>query len=77
MLSPHAEIASYLDVAGLNDASELDAKFDGINQQWQKLCESSCLSEKTMHNQTSDVRMDFAIEKINGGDDLPCLLLTG
>ncbi|WP_336238566.1 flagellin lysine-N-methylase [Enterobacter chuandaensis] len=143
ILRGHQQIASYLDVSGLNDASELDAKFDGINQQWQKLCESSCLSEphvlrnyllyklyssyfpgkktetilrqfyrivldffyvkfilsvqsmqgeidrqvvmktiaslseKTMHNQTIDARIDFAIEKINGGDDLSCLLLIG
>ncbi|WP_447088060.1 flagellin lysine-N-methylase [Enterobacter bugandensis] len=143
ILQGHQQIASYLDMAGLNDASELEAKFDGINQQWHKLCESSCLSEpyvlrnyllyklyssyfpgkntanimrqfyrivldffyikfilsvrsmqedigqqvvmktiaslseKTMHNQTIDARMDFAIDKINGGDDLSCLLLIG
>ena len=35
------------------------------------------LSEKTMHNSTIDARMDFAIDKINGGDDLSCLLLIG
>lgn len=35
------------------------------------------LSEKTMHNNTIDARMDFAIDKINGGDDLSCLLLIG
>ncbi|MCA2026001.1 flagellin lysine-N-methylase [Enterobacter sp. K16B] len=35
------------------------------------------LSEKTMHNTTIDARMDFAINKINGGDDLSCLLLIG
>ncbi|MRI48041.1 lysine-N-methylase, partial [Enterobacter ludwigii] len=34
-------------------------------------------SEKTLHNQTIDARMDFAIDKINGGDDLSCLLLIG
>lgn len=35
------------------------------------------LSEKTMHNSTIDARMDFAIDKINGGNDLSCLLLIG
>ena len=35
------------------------------------------LSEKTMHNNTIDARMDFAIDKINGCDDLSCLLLIG
>ncbi|EJD6656197.1 TPA: lysine-N-methylase [Enterobacter cloacae] len=35
------------------------------------------LSEKTMHNNTIDARMDAAIDKINGGDDLSCLLLIG
>lgn len=34
-------------------------------------------SEKTMHNQNIDARLDFAIDKINGGDDLSCLLLIG
>lgn len=34
-------------------------------------------SEKTLHNSTIDARMDFAIDKINGGDDLSCLLLIG
>ena len=34
-------------------------------------------SEKTMHNQSMDARLDFAIDKINGGDDLSCLLLIG
>ncbi|MHC9001975.1 flagellin lysine-N-methylase [Enterobacter adelaidei] len=143
ILEGHQEIASYLDVAGISDAKELEAKFDAINQQWHKLCAHSCLSEpyvlrnyllyklyssyfpgkntatimrqfyrivldffyikcilsvrsmqgeidqrvvmktiaslseKTMHNQTIDARMDFAIDKINGGDDLSCLLLIG
>lgn len=35
------------------------------------------LSEKTMHRSDMDARMDFAIDKINGGDDLSCLLLMG
>lgn len=35
------------------------------------------LSEKTMHNTAIDARMDAAIDKINGGDDLSCLLLIG
>lgn len=34
-------------------------------------------SEKTMHNNSIDARLDFAIDKINGGDDLSCLLLIG
>ncbi|MGC8401558.1 hypothetical protein ACP3P6_17160 [Enterobacter mori] len=34
-------------------------------------------SEKTMHNQSMDARLDFAIDKINGGDDLSYLLLIG
>ncbi|QBC03037.1 flagellin lysine-N-methylase [Enterobacter cloacae] len=143
ILEGHQQIASYLDVAGISDAAELEEKFDAINQQWHKLCDHSCLSEpyvlrnyllykfyssyfpgkntatimrqfyrivldffyikcilsvrsmqgeidqrvvmktiaslseKTMHNQTIDARMDFAIDKINGGDDLSCLLLIG
>ncbi len=143
ILERHQQIASYLDVAGISDAAELEDKFDAINQQWHKLCDHSCLSEpyvlrnyllyklyssyfpgkntatimrqfyrivldffyikcilsvrsmqgeidqrvvmktiaslseKTMHNQTIDARMDFAIDKINGGDDLSCLLLIG
>lgn len=143
ILEGHQQIASYLDVAGISDAAELEDKFDAINQQWHKLCDHSCLSEpyvlrnyllyklyssyfpgkntatimrqfyrivldffyikcilsvrsmqgeidqrvvmktiaslseKTMHNQTIDARMDFAIDKINGGDDLSCLLLIG
>ncbi|HAS0834686.1 TPA: lysine-N-methylase [Enterobacter cloacae subsp. cloacae] len=35
------------------------------------------LSEKAMHNTTIDARMDAAIDKINGGDVLSCLLLIG
>ncbi len=143
ILEGHQQIASYLNIAGSDDAAELEAKFDKINQQWHKLCEDSCLSEpyvlrnyllyklyssyfpgkntatvmrqfyrmvldffyvkfilsvksmqgeidqqvvmktiaslseKTMHNKTIDARMDFAIDKINGGDDLSCLLLIG
>lgn len=143
ILEGHQQIASYLNMAGSDDAGELEAKFDKINQQWHKLCEASCLSEpyvlrnyllyklynshfpgkntatvmrqfyrmvldffyvkfilsvksmqgeidqqvvmktiaslseKTMHNSTIDARMDFAIDKINGGDDLSCLLLIG
>lgn len=142
-LEGHQQIASYLDVASISDEAELEAKFDAINQQWHRLCETSCLSEpyvlrnyllyklyssyfpgknmatimrqfyrivldffyikcilsvrsmqgeidqqvvmktiaslseKTMHNATIDARMDFAIDKINGGDDLSCLLLIG
>lgn len=34
-------------------------------------------SEKTMHNSTINTRMDAAIDTINGGDDLSCLLLIG
>ncbi|NUL38296.1 flagellin lysine-N-methylase [Kosakonia sacchari] len=34
-------------------------------------------SEKTMHNSTINQRMDAAIDTINGGDDLSCLLLIG
>ncbi|AOP99686.1 flagellin lysine-N-methylase [Enterobacter hormaechei] len=34
-------------------------------------------SEKTMHNSSIDARLDNAIDKINGGDDLSCLLLIG
>lgn len=143
ILEGHQQIAAYLNIAGSEDAAELEAKFDKINQQWHKLCEDSCLSEpyvlrnyllyklyssyfpgkntatvmrqfyrvvldffyvkfilsvksmqgeidqqvvmktiaslseKTMHNSTIDARMDFAIDKINGGDDLSCLLLIG
>lgn len=143
ILEGHREIADFLNVAELNHPAELDAKFDRIHQQWQTLCEGSCLSEphvlrnyllyklyssyfpgkntenilrqfyrivldffylknilsvksmqndideqvvmktiasfseKTMHNKTIDARMDFAIDKINGGDDLSCLLLIG
>lgn len=143
ILEGHQQIAAYLNIAGSDDAAELEAKFDKINQQWHKLCEDSCLSgpyvlrnyllyklyssyfpgkntatvmrqfyrvvldffyvkfilsvksmqgeidqqvvmktiaslsEKTMHNSTIDARMDFAIDKINGGDDLSCLLLIG
>lgn len=143
ILEGHQQIAAYLNVAGVSDAAELEAKFDAINQQWHKLCEDSCLSEpyvlrnyllyklyssyfpgknmatmmrqfyrivldffyikfilsvrsmqgeldqqvvmktiaslseKTMHNTTIDARMDAAIDKINGGDDLSCLLLIG
>lgn len=143
ILEGHQQIAAYLNIAGSGDAAELEAKFDQINQQWHKLCETSCLSEpyvlrnyllyklyssyfpgkntatvmrqfyrivldffyvkfilsvksmqgeidqqvvmktiaslseKTMHNSTIDARMDFAIDKINGGDDLSCLLLIG
>ncbi|AFM59609.1 lysine-N-methylase [Enterobacter cloacae subsp. dissolvens SDM] len=142
-LEGHQQIASYLDVAGISDEAELEAKFDAINQQWHRLCETSCLSEpyvlrnyllyklyssyfpgknmatimrqfyrivldffyikcvfsvrsmqgeidqqvvmktiaslseKTMHRSDMDARMDFAIDKINGGDDLSCLLLIG
>ena len=142
-LEGHQQIASYLDVAGISDEAELEAKFDAINQQWHRLCETSCLSEpyvlrnyllyklysnyfpgknmatimrqfyrivldffyikcilsvrsmqgeidqqvvmktiaslseKTMHSSDMDARMDFAIDKINGGDDLSCLLLIG
>ncbi|PDP93082.1 flagellin lysine-N-methylase [Enterobacter cloacae] len=143
ILEGHQQIASYLDVAGISDEAELEAKFDAINQQWHRLCETSCLSEpyvlrnyllyklyssyfpgknmatimrqfyrivldffyikcvfsvrsmqgeidqqvvmktiaslseKTMHRSDMDARMDFAIDKINGGDDLSCLLLIG
>lgn len=143
ILEGHQQIAAYLNIAGSDNAAELEAKFDKINQQWHKLCEDSCLSEpyvlrnyllyklyssyfpgkntatvmrqfyrvvldffyvkfilsvksmqgeidqqvvmktiaslseKTMHNSTIDARMDFAIDKINGGDDLSCLLLIG
>lgn len=142
-LEGHQQIASYLDVAGISDEAELETKFDAINQQWHRLCETSCLSEpyvlrnyllyklyssyfpgknmatimrqfyrivldffyikcilsvrsmqgeidqqvvmktiaglseKTMHRSDMDARMDFAIDKINGGDDLSCLLLIG
>lgn len=34
-------------------------------------------SEKTMHNSSINARLDHAIDKINGGDDLSCLLLIG
>lgn len=34
-------------------------------------------SEKTMHNSTINKRMDAAIDTINGGDDLSCLMLIG
>ncbi|MDA2940321.1 flagellin lysine-N-methylase [Enterobacter cloacae] len=143
ILEGHQLIASYLDVASISDAAELETKFDAINQQWHRLCENSCLSEpyvlrnyllyklyssyfpgknmatimrqfyrivldffyikcilsvrsmqgeidqqvvmktiaslseKTMHRSDMDARMDFAIDKINGGDDLSCLLLIG
>lgn len=143
ILEGHQQIASYLDVAGISDEAELEAKFDAINQQWHRLCETSCLSEpyvlrnyllyklyssyfpgknmatimrqfyrivldffyikcvfsvrsmqgeidqqvvmktiaslseKTMHRSDMDARMDFAIDKINGGDDLSCLMLIG
>ncbi|WP_438681604.1 hypothetical protein [Scandinavium sp.] len=33
------------------------------------------LSEKTMHSATLDTRMNRAIDMINAGDDLSCLLL--
>ncbi|WP_395300080.1 flagellin lysine-N-methylase [Enterobacter sp. ECC-175] len=143
VLEGHRQIARYLDVSSLASPEEIDEKFVGINQQWQTLCEDSCISEphvlrnyllyklysgyfpgietatimrqfyrivldffylktflsvksmhdeleqqtvmktiasfseKTLHNQTIDARMDFAIDKINGGDDLTCLLLIG
>lgn len=143
ILEGHQLIASYLGVASISDEAELETKFDAINQQWHRLCETSCLSEpyvlrnyllyklyssyfpgknmatimrqfyrivldffyikcilsvrsmqgaidqqvvmktiaslseNTMHNTTIDARMDFAIDKINGGDDLSCLLLIG
>lgn len=35
------------------------------------------LSEKTMHSATLDTRMNRAIDMINTGDDLSCLLLIG
>lgn len=143
ILEGHKQIAQYLNISGSDDLAELDAKFAGINQQWQNVCENSCLSEphvlrnfllykvyhsyfpgentatimrqfyrivleffyikvflsvksmhgemsrevvmktiasfseKTLHNQTIDARLDHAIDKINGGDDLSCLLLIG
>lgn len=35
------------------------------------------LAEKTLHSSTIDRRMDKAIDMINAGDDLSCLLLIG
>ncbi len=34
-------------------------------------------SEKTRHNQIIDARQNHAIDKINDGDDLSCLLMIG
>lgn len=37
----------------------------------------SFLSVTSLHNDTIDARMDLAIDKINGGDTMTCLLLVG
>lgn len=37
----------------------------------------ACLSEKTMHSKIVEQRIETAIDRINGGDDLSCLLLIG
>lgn len=45
IINEHQTVIEYLGYTNQTDPTELDAKFDKINQQWQMLCRESCLSE--------------------------------